>query len=345
VISLRGLSCPRWRRGFRYILERGVGSPFGRVAFEIADRFSKLLMLGLQGVTFGCYVMSRFGDAPPPFYYIAYIDEAGDPGIDSVQPNNPRGASEWLSVGATLIRASYEQEQVQWVKDINASIRSRQGAILHFRRLSDCRKETACQNIAGLKLRSFAVVSNKVNMEGHRNVLAEAYPGPRGWFYNWCIRVILERITDCVERSAVRNNHEPRHVKLVFSERGGVKYRWLSAYIETLMQQAQDGTTVLPKRVVKWQVMHPKLIEIVRHDQSAGAQLADCVASAFFSAAHSRGPRWHMSPAELLKPCIATDHGTYCEYGVTLQPWMWSDRKKLLSDQKKIFQFYGYDFW
>jgi hypothetical protein len=29
--------------------------------------------------------MSRFGDTAPPFHYIAYIDEAGDPGIDSVQ--------------------------------------------------------------------------------------------------------------------------------------------------------------------------------------------------------------------------------------------------------------------
>lgn len=289
--------------------------------------------------------MSRFGDTAPPFHYIAYIDEAGDPGIDSIQPKDPRGASEWLSIGATLIRASYEPDQVQWVKDIHAAIRSRQGAVLHFRRLSDRRKEVVCQHIASLKLLSFAVASNKINMEGHRNFLAEAYPGPRGWFYNWCIRVVLERISDCVLRSAVRNNHEPRHVKLVFSERGGVEYPWLNAYIELLMQQAQDGTTVLPKRVVKWEVMHPKLIEVVRHNDSAGAQLADCIASAFFSAAHTRGTRWNMKPAELLKPCIATERGLHWDYGVTLQPWMWSDRKKLLPDQKKIFQFYGYDFW
>ena len=290
--------------------------------------------------------MSRFGDTPPPFHYIAYIDEAGDPGIDSIQPKNPHGASEWLSIGATLIRANYEPEQVQWVKLIHEAIKSRQGAVLHFRRLSDRRKEIACQQISQLKLRSFAVVSNKVNMEGHRNLLAEAYPGPRGWFYNWCVRVMLERITDCVLRSAIRQNIAPQHVKFVFSERGGVEYfPWMTAYIELLMQQAQDGTTVLPKRVVKWEVMHPKLIEVVRHDVSAGCQLADCIASAFFSAAHSRGARWNMKPAELLKPCIATENSQHCDYGVTLQPWMWSDRKKLLPDQKRIFRFYGYDFW
>lgn len=286
--------------------------------------------------------MSRYGDAPPPYGFIAYIDEAGDPGINSIQPKNPNGATEWLSVGATLIRANYEPEQVQWVKKVNDAIFSRQGAVLHFRKLSDTRKLTACSHIASMNLRAFAVVSNKINMEGHRNVLAEAYPGPRGWFYNWCIRVLLERITDCVERSAIRNNHEPRHVKLVFSERGGVEYMWLNAYLEVLMQQAQDGKTVLSKRLVKWQVMHPKLIEIVPHRLSAGAQLADCVASAFYSAAHSRGTRWNMRPAESLKQCIATENGVHEDYGVTLQPWMWSDRRKLLRDQRRIFEFYGY---
>ena len=37
--------------------------------------------------------MSRFGDTALPFHYIAYIDEAGDPGIDSIQPKDPRGPS------------------------------------------------------------------------------------------------------------------------------------------------------------------------------------------------------------------------------------------------------------
>lgn len=110
--------------------------------------------------------MSRFGPTPPPFHYIAYIDEAGDPGIDSVQPNDPNGATEWLSVGATLIRATREAEQVDWIKLIHEEIRSRQGAVFHFRKLSDPRKERACSLVADLPLRCFVVASNKINMEG-----------------------------------------------------------------------------------------------------------------------------------------------------------------------------------
>jgi Protein of unknown function (DUF3800) len=340
---------PLGLRGLRLLLLRDsshstVKPFFALVAFASASGFAEFFDLS-RSVFCGGHDMSRFGETAPPFYYIAYIDEAGDPGIKSVQPNDPNGASEWLSVGATLIRANYERDQVQWVQEVKkATGITNRGAVLHFRNLQDYRRDLACQCVAGLKLRAFAVVSNKINMEGHRNLLAEKYAGPRGWFYNWCLRVIIERITDCVERSEIGNGHEPpRHVKLVFSERGGVKYHWLNAYIELLMQQAQDGTTVLPKRVVKWRVMHPKLIEVVRHNESAGAQLADCIASAFYAAVHSRAHRWNTRPAELLKPCMATKGRVHCDYGVTLQPWMWRDRRKLLVDQKKIFRFYGYD--
>jgi hypothetical protein len=223
--------------------------------------------------------MPIFGDRPSKYCYVAYIDEAGDPSIERVQPRDPRGATEWLSVGATLVRSSNEHAQVQWVKEIHKTIKSHQGAVLHFRKLSDPRREKACHYISGLPLRAFVVVSNKANMEGYRNLAAERYPGPRGWFYNWCIRVVIERVSDWVERHSKSLLGEPCHVKLVFSQRGGVQYRWLSAYIELLMKQARDDTTFLSKRTVKYRVLHPMLIEVVRHDDSAGAQLADCVAS------------------------------------------------------------------
>jgi hypothetical protein len=146
-----------------------------------------------------------------------------------------------------------------------------------------------------------------------------------------------------VERSSIRTFGEPRHVKLVFSNRGGVKYRWLSAYIEVLMQQSRDGTLVLPKRDIKHRVLHPKLIQIVPHRLSAGAQLADAVASAFFSAAHTLGTRWNLKPAEHLKQCMATETGFHFDYGVALQPTP-AYRAGLTTNQMKIFEFYGYDF-
>jgi hypothetical protein len=291
--------------------------------------------------------MAIFGERPSKYCYVAYIDEAGDPSIDRVQPRDPRGATEWLSVGAVLIRTTDERAQVQWVKEIHKAINSHQGAVLHFRKLSDRRREKACKYISALPLRAFVAVSNKANMEGYRNPAAERYLAPRGWFYNWCIRVVLERVSDFVERNSIRKFGEPCHVKLVFSERGGVKYRWLSAYIELLMKQARDGNTFLSKRTVKYRVLHPELIEVVRHNDSAGAQLADCIASAFYSAAHARGSRWNMKSAELLKPCSRA----WLKKGARIATMVSHlyrgtifERQKLTSDQRKIFEFYQYRF-
>lgn len=281
-------------------------------------------------------------DPVPPVHYIAYIDESGDPGLSSVQPADPNGSTEWLVLGATVIRAENEPKLVDWVKDIHKAIKSHQGAELHFRKLSDKRRLTACELISGMNLRSFAVLSHKPNMKGHRNPAAEQSLGPRGWFYNWCIRLILERVTDCVLRDSQRVFGQPKHVKLVFSKRGNVLYDWLSAYIEVLMIQSRDGSLYLQKRDIKHQVLHPKLIDVVPHRTSAGCQLADCIASAFYCAANSRGTRWNLMPAQRLKNCMAMEQGHCASYSVVLQP----TRPSLMTltwDQKQIFEFYGYD--
>src|SRR5215211_7450836 len=44
-----------------------------------------------------CELRSRLSEP----YYIAYIDEAGDPGLTRVRPQDPNGSSEWLVLGAT----------------------------------------------------------------------------------------------------------------------------------------------------------------------------------------------------------------------------------------------------
>lgn len=275
--------------------------------------------------------------------FIAYIDEAGDPGLNRVRPLDSVGASEWLVIGATVIHAHNEAETVDTVRSIRDAIGSRQGPDLHYRKLSDQRKAISCQILANSKSKSLVVASNKKNMKGHRNRLAEQYPGPKGWFYNWCVRVLLERITDLCAKSSISKYGQYRPVKLVFSERGAVQYRWLSAYIELLKRQSQKGTLVLTKRSLISEVVDTELIQIIPHTQSAGCQLADIVASAFFNAADTSGPKWNIQPAMLLKPCIATEGGFHSDYGVTLlptPPW----RANLTLDQQKIFEFYDYNF-
>jgi hypothetical protein len=44
-------------------------------------------------------------EIPKP-YYVAFGDEAGDPGLKAVRPVDPTGGTKWLCLGAVLTSAS-----------------------------------------------------------------------------------------------------------------------------------------------------------------------------------------------------------------------------------------------
>ncbi|MGD0565271.1 MAG: DUF3800 domain-containing protein [Roseiarcus sp.] len=315
----------------------------GFVAAERAGRANERFSLTLSRriLQFG-----HMGNPPivsPTYEYIAYIDESGDPGLTKVRPIDPGGASEWLTLGAVVIQAEFELKIVGWVRSLRDTIRDNQGPALHFRTLSDERKRLVATGLATYRLGGFAVLSHKPNMRQWRNPAAEAALGPRGWFYNWCVRLLLERVTDAVERHSLNRYGEPRWVKLVFSQRGGVKYNWLRVYIEVLKRQAEKQTTILTKRQIKPAVIHPNLFESIPSIQSAGCQLADVVTSAFHCAADARGPRWNIAAAEALRPIMVKENGHFVDYSVALQPTpIWRAARGLTREQKMIFRSYHY---
>ena len=61
-------------------------------------------------------------DPLPTYDYVAFIDEAGDPGISKVRPRDPNGGSEWLMIGGVLVEAKRELEPVAWVRKILVSV-------------------------------------------------------------------------------------------------------------------------------------------------------------------------------------------------------------------------------
>jgi hypothetical protein len=107
-------------------------------------------------------------DAPAP-YYTAFIDEAGDPGLNTVRPINAVGGSEWLCLGAVIIRAKYDADVVEWVRSIQSKAGIRAETDLHYRNLPAFRKRIVCSELAKLPIRAFVLVSNKKNMRRYRN--------------------------------------------------------------------------------------------------------------------------------------------------------------------------------
>jgi hypothetical protein len=283
--------------------------------------------------------------APLPYHYIAFVDEAGDPGISRVRPIDSVGGSEWLVIGAAVIEARRELEPVQWVRSMLKTIGLEQRRELHFRELPEWKKPLACSEAATRPLRIFALVSNKKTMRGHRNPRAEAKANPltaKQYFYNYCVRLLLERITDYCYRHSMHYFGEPRRLKVIFSHRGGHSYGHTISYSEILKQQSRSETTFLDKRTIRWETVDLRLFEVLEHKANAGLQLADIVASSFYQAVDILPPtEWNPAYAKLLKPRVATENLRYADYGVAFQPTP-PYRASLLKKQKEIFEFYGY---
>jgi Protein of unknown function (DUF3800) len=281
--------------------------------------------------------------AIPDPYYIAFIDEAGDTGLKAVRPIDPAGATEWLCLSAVLIKARQTADVASWVRSIlgKANIRHPD---LHYRYLSDAQKRIAVNEIAKLPVRAFVLASNKKNMRGYRNARAEIVQSKQ-WFYNFCLRLLLERVTHYCSLHSAREHAKDRFVKLIYSERAVHSYAQTAAYHELLKTQARGGTLFLQKRRIVSEMLDWRLTETVSHKSSASAQLADVVVSAFYQAADTLPPaKWNNEFAKLLEPVIAKENGSCMDYGVALQPtppW----KAKLNDQQKQIFEYYGYKFW
>jgi hypothetical protein len=233
---------------------------------------------------------------------------------------------------------------VDLVRRLKAEINSKQRPDLHFRHLSESKKKHVCEALAKEPVRFFVLASNKKNMRNYRNPAAEAVSlHPNNWFYNYCVRILLERVTDWCERRSLIEFGAPRHVKLVFSKRGGHSYRHVETYTELLSIQSDTGRLYQKSRAPKFNVIDHRLIDVVQHEQNAGCQIADIIASAFYQAVHTESKRWTTDHAKALGPRIATIERRVANEGVTLLPW--NPRHARLNQKQmemEIFRYYGY---
>lgn len=284
------------------------------------------------------------GNDPPEYRYVAYIDEAGDPGVKKVKPVDKPGSSEWLMVSAVVMAASREAEVDNWGANLLRSMESRQMREVHFAKLSPYRKLVACKHLADLPVRCFVVASNKQNMRGWRNPFAEKIPSDN-WFYCWMTRLLLERVTHWVEQRSLREYGSVQKVKLVFSERGGLSYEQLNAYYQWLRYKGDNQKLALGNIV--YDTIDMRLLEVHNHSGHEGLKLPDIVASAFFKAADIHDTRG-CDPqfAEALRDRMArwpdTKAGQISGYGVKLMPGLAKLQGRTDPQQLTIFRDYGY---
>jgi len=174
--------------------------------------------------------------------YIAFVDEAGEPGLRRVRPMDPDGASEWLMISAVVMRARWESEIPAWLSAVKEEVGLDRNGPLHFRNLSPKRRLAVAEWMAKQPLRCFVICSNKKNMRGYRNpedpkdfvpltngkaVLPLPVPmsDRRGGLYD---TLILRRLAACEVAKTSGCRREPRY----FAQFRGSRLTDVSADVE-----------------------------------------------------------------------------------------------------------------
>lgn len=269
--------------------------------------------------------------------FCVYIDEAGDPGVKA---KAPVGASEWFVVSAAVVSVERDADVVDWLRDMREAVRTQQRQTLHYRNLSQSNRQRVCRMLSTKHVRLFTVASHKTNMRGRRNPRIGKSLG-KGEFYNWCLRLLLERVTSWCARRARLDGFEDCGARIVFSERGGHDYQHLKAYLDLLEAQAVSGHGVKLAREIVPGVIQPGLVEVRRHDDLAGLQLADIVASAFFQGANVRSDE-DLEPAFALHPRVARDANarSAAEFGLLRLPF--KQHGEIPEGSRPLFEKFGY---
>ena len=280
----------------------------------------------------------------PDYEYLAYIDESGETGLKTVLGVDATGSSEWFVLSLVLVPKELEPALHSWITEMLSLTGSKQLKDIHFSKLSEPHRRAVTQLLSQKGVMCFAICSNKKNMKRYRNPRAEVM-GVNDWFYCWVTRLALERASHFVWRRSIQNHGAPKRMKIIFSERGGLKIGQIGAYYEWIKKQSLNDNLYLAWGDIEWETVHPLLIDKDFHKNLPGLKLADIVAAAFYAAADNKqsGP-CEPQHAKALKSVMArfrsNETGRYSGYGVKLMP-SWG-KAKLSADQKRIFEFYGY---
>jgi hypothetical protein len=268
-----------------------------------------------------------------------YIDEAGDPGVrDGL--SFLEGRHEWMCVAAVCVRESRADEVVGWVKEMREVAKSTQAGALHYHRINRDRREAVCGKLAEKPCRAFVMASHKSNLREYFNPRIGQMISS-GTFYNWCMRLLLERVTAWAESWQLENVGSRESMRVVFANRGH-DWEHFFKYVDKLCMQKRTGTLYLKGPGLAVELLDRSDWSVEQAAENAGLQLADVVASAFYQAANTASPAHDMKPALALKPVIPMRDGSAANVGVTLFPL--PAQAAVPTNSQRIFEGYGYQF-
>jgi hypothetical protein len=199
--------------------------------------------------------------------YTVVIDESGEAGIKNIRSEGNRGASPFLTLGASIYRNANERLLFDELEKLASMFRKNN---LHCSELSHVQKLKFARDTSELPLQFFGVISKKETLESYKSRIGVS----PSLFYNKCCQYVLEILGEIIQRYRIN----PSDVKIVFEE-GNFDYEALKNFIracqknpihpgaERLQYIAVENITSIPK---------PSLHTLALADLSAHA-LYKCV--------------------------------------------------------------------
>ncbi|MGD0650331.1 MAG: DUF3800 domain-containing protein [Verrucomicrobiia bacterium] len=237
-----------------------------------------------------------------------YVDESGEEGF--VFNADGSGSSRWLVVSAVVTRTINDEALVRLMEKVRKTLGHPPKHPLHFCKLAHQQRIPYLREIAQASLRTVSVLVCK-----HTITEPEKFQTQKHLLYRYACRFLLERVS-WLCRDNRRKDEGDGQAEIVFSNRSQMSYDELRKYLRHLKENSDEMRVT-----VDWSVINPDFVRAVAHEQLAGLQIADAVASSLFAAVNvNRYGDVEDRYAKLLWPTVYRHKGTFLGYGLKFWP-------------------------
>lgn len=248
--------------------------------------------------------------ASKDYSFIAYIDESGDDGFKE-------HSSDWFVLSAYIVRSSRDNEIVSLKKQILKDIDMEKTKNIHMLKMKNHEKKCyIAKKIGEFPSRSISVLSNKHNLS------SESFTNMPNMYYWYLSRLLIERITWCCSSLRKTVPEGNGKVKIIFSNRGGLKYQDFITYLEEWKKRDSENTKQHSLSRINWNMIDIDIIESVDHSKRAGLQFADVVAYSNFKAVEKSRISGVVSLdlVRVLRDSTYNKDGIYINRGIKFMP-------------------------
>ena len=235
--------------------------------------------------------------------FVAYVDESGCEGFKFLP--NEKGSSRWFVLSALVVHKEDDPQVVQLAKQARIMLNRLPKQALHFRDLKHEQRVPLARLIGTAPLRTISVLIHKPSIAEPAVFQLQRYS-----LYRYASRLLAERVSWFC-RDHRRTGAGDGRVEMVFSNRSAMSYDDLRGYLEKLKSENSNEIRV------DWSVLDPALIRAVNHDQLAGLQLVDAVASGLYFSVN-KNPYGEVEERylSLLSPTLFRHHQRVDGYGL-----------------------------